>query len=95
MQRQLHEVENRRNDLVPEHQRVQKRLQKIQKHLRQEEIFTEIQHGGKRRNARNQREEMREIRAEVVWKAERFTLLSDEVDKIQWQMQWKQNFRDC
>ena len=73
MQHQLQEVEKRRNDLMPEHQRVQKRSQKIQsiqdkrKHMQKESLAA--------------REEMRKIREEIDWKEERFRLLSDKVDK--------------
>ena len=70
---QLQEVEKRRNDLMPEHQKAQKRSQKIQG----------VQ--DKRRN--NQTEstaaklEMPKISEEIDWKEEGFRLLSNKVDK--------------
>ena len=73
LQHQLPEVEKRRNDLMPEHQRVEKRSQKIQS----------IQ--DKRKNMQKEslaaREEMRKIKEEIDWKEERFRLLSERVDK--------------
>ena len=72
MQHQLQEVEKRRNDFMPEHQRVQKRSQKIQsiqderKNMQKESLAA--------------REEMRTIREEIDRKEERFRLLSDKVD---------------
>ena len=73
LQHQLQDVEKRRNDLMPEHQKVQKRSQKIQS-------FQD-----KRRNLQKEstaaKEEMWKIRDEIDWKEERFRLLSDKVDK--------------
>ena len=54
MQHQLQEVEKRRNDLMPEHQKVQKMAQKIQS-IQDKRKITERKLGGKRRNAENQR----------------------------------------
>ena len=72
LQQQLQEVEQRRHDLMPEHQKVQKISQKIQN----------IQ--DKRRNSQKDstaaEEEMRKIREEIDCK-ERFRHLSDKVDK--------------
>ena len=73
LQQQLQEVEQRRCDLMPEHQKVQKRLQKIQS----------IQ--DRRRNLQKEsaaaQEEMRKIREEKDRSEERFRKLSDKVDK--------------
>ena len=73
LQQQLQEVEQRRNDLLPEHQRVQKRSQKIQS----------IQ--DKRKNMQKEtaatREDMRKIRKEIMQKKERFHLLLDRAAK--------------
>ena len=63
----------RRNDLMPEHQKVQKRTQKI----------PSLQDKG--RNLQQEclaaKEEMRKFREEIDWKEGRFRLLSDKVDK--------------
>ena len=74
LQRQLQEVEQKRHDLLPEHQRVQKRSTKIQsiqdkkKNMQRETVAAEV--------------EMRKIRVEIVRNEERFNrLLSDKVDK--------------
>ena len=67
LQFQLQEVEKRRNDLMPEHQRVQKRSQKIQS----------IQD---KRTICIKRAWRRKIKEEIDWKEERFRL-SDKVDK--------------
>ena len=71
---------------MPEHQKVQKRSQKIQN----------IQDN--RRNVQKEsaaaQEEMRKIREENDRNEKRFRQLSDKVAK--WLMQkWQQNFRDC
>ena len=69
LQHQLQDVEKRRNELMPGHQKVQKRSQKIQSlqdkrtHLQKESTAA--------------KEEMRKIREEIDWKEERFRLLSD------------------
>ena len=72
MQHQLQEEEKRRNDLMPEYQKVQKRSQKIQsipdkKKLQKESLAA--------------REETLKPREEIEWKEERFTQLADKVDK--------------
>ena len=73
LQQQLQEVEQRRHDLMPEHQKVQKRQQKTQS----------IQ--DKRRNMQEEsaagQQEMQSIREEIDRKEERFRQLSDKVDK--------------
>ena len=73
LQHQLQEVEKRRNDLMLEHQKVQKRMQKVES-LKD-----------KRRNLQKgsltAKEDMRKFREEIEWKEERFRLLSDKVDK--------------
>ena len=73
LQHQLQDVEKRRNDLMREHQKVQKKTQKIQS----------LQ--DKRRNLQKEsfagKKEMRKIREEIDWKEGRFRLLSDKVDK--------------
>ena len=72
-QQLLQEVEQRRHDLMPEHQKVQKRQQKTQS----------IQ--DKRRNMQEEsaagQQEMQSIREEIDRKEERFRQLSDKVDK--------------
>ena len=88
LQQQLQEVEQRRNDLLLEHQRAQKRSQKIQS----------IQ--DKRKNMQKEtaatREEMRKIRKEIMQKAERFLLLSDEAAKHEIvEAEMVQNFKAC
>ena len=62
LQHQLQEVDKRRNDLVPEHQKVQKRSQKIQS-IQDNRKFSQTKLGGKRRNAENQRSNCVEGRA--------------------------------
>ena len=73
LQRQLQGVEQSRHDLMPEHQKVQKRSRKIQN----------IQ--DKRRNMQKEsaaaQEEMREIREGTDRNVERFRQLSDKVDR--------------
>ena len=73
LKHQLQEVEKRRHDFMLEHQKVQKRSQKIQS----------LQ--DKRRNLQNDsvaaNKEMRKTREEIDKKEERFRLLSDKVDK--------------
>ena len=73
LQHQLQDVEKRRNDLILEHQKAQKRTQKIQS----------LQ--DKRRNLQKESlaatEEMRKFREEIEWKEERFRLLADNVVK--------------
>ena len=73
LQQQLQEVEQRRHDLMPEHQKVQKRQQKTQS----------IQ--DKRRNMQEEsaagQKEMQSVREEIDRKEERFRQLSDKVDK--------------
>ena len=63
--------QKRRNDLMSEHQKVQKRSKKIQS----------IQEKNYRKKSLAARKEMRKLREEIEWKEERFTLLSDKVDK--------------
>ena len=73
LQHQLQEVEKRRNDLMPEHQKTQKRTQKIhslqdtRRNLQKESLPAEV--------------EMRKLREEIDWKEERFRPLTDKVDK--------------
>ena len=73
VQRQLQEVEQKRHDLLPEHQRAQKTSKKIQsiqdkkKHMQRETAAAE--------------DEIRKIREEILRNEERFRLVSDEVDK--------------
>ena len=73
-QQQLQDIEQKRNDLLPEHQRVQKRSQKIQS----------IQ--DKKRNMLKEtvaaEEDMRKVRAEVNERELRFHQLSRKVDSI-------------
>ena len=73
LQQQLQEVEQRRHDLMPEHQKVQKRSQKIQS----------IQY--KRRNLQKDstatKDEMRKLQEELMQKKERIFSLSNKVDK--------------
>ena len=75
LQHQLQDVETRRNELMPEHQKVQKRTQKIQS----------LQDKGRnlQKESTAAKEEMWKIREEVDWKEERFRLLSDKVGKKQ------------
>ena len=73
VQHQLHDVEKRRDDLMPEHQKVQKRDAKDTKPPGQKEKSAERELGRKRR--------MRKLREELDWKEERFRLLSDKVDE--------------
>ena len=68
-------VDQRRNDLLLEHQRVQKRSHKKQSNPGQEE-----EHKMQRETAAA-REEMRKIREDIILKEERILLLSDKVAK--------------
>ena len=74
MQHHLQEVEKRRNDLIPEHQKGAKDGTKETKYPRQERKIY-------RKESLAARAEMRKIREEIEWKEERFTQLSDKVDK--------------
>ena len=73
LQHQVQDVEKRRNDLILEHQKAQKRTQKIQS----------LQ--DKRRNLQKESltatEEMRKFSEEIVLKEESFGLLADNVVK--------------
>ena len=73
LQQQLQEVEQRRLDFMPEHQKVQKRSQRI--HNIQD----------KRRNMQKEstaaQKEMRKIREDIDRNEERFRQLPDKVDK--------------
>ena len=73
LQRQLQEVEQKRRHILLEHQRVQKRSEKIQS----------IQ--DKKKNIQREtapaEDEMQKVREEIVRNEERFRLLSDEVDE--------------
>ena len=83
LQHLLQEVEKKRNDLMPERQRVQKRSQKIQSIQDKRKKYAERKLGGKRGNAENERRNCVEGRA----------LQSRQK---QWQMRkQKQSFRDC
>ena len=55
LQHQLQDLEKKRNDLMPEHQKVQKRTQNIQSLEDKRRNMRESDLGGKRRNAENQR----------------------------------------
>ena len=73
MQHQLLEVEQTRHDLMPEHQKAQKRSQNIQSiQDRKREYASE---------SAAAQEEMRRIREEIDRNMERFRQLSDKVDK--------------
>ena len=73
LQQQLQEVEQRRHDLMPEHQKVQKRSHKIQciqdkrRYLQKDSTAAE--------------EEMRKLQEELKQKEERVLLLSNKIDK--------------
>ena len=73
LQHQLQDVEKGLNDLMPEHQKAQKRTHKIQslqdklRNLQKESLAA--------------KEEMRKLREEIELKEERFRLLADRVDK--------------
>ena len=72
-QQQLQEIEQRRNDLLLEHQRAQKRSQKIQSiQHKKKHVQKETAAAGK---------EMRKIREDITLKEERFRLLSDMVGR--------------
>ena len=73
LQQQLQEVEQRRHDLMPEHQRVRKRSQKIQN----------IQDKGRSMQKENVAagEEVRKLREDVKQEEERIFFLSDKVEK--------------
>ena len=73
MQHQLQEEEKRKNDLMLEQQKVQRRSPKYTKHSGQEKTLL--------KESLAAREEMPKLREEIEWKEERFTLLSDSVDK--------------
>ena len=87
MQHQLQEVEKRRNDLMPEHQRVQKRSQKIQsiqdkKNIRKKAWRPEKKCGKSERKLSGRKSASHCCRTKST--------------KTQWQMRkWKQSFRDC
>ena len=88
LQQRLLGVEQRRHDIVPDHQKVQKRSQKTQS----------IQ--DKRRNMQKENAaaqgEMRKIREENDRNEERFRQLSDKVVRQKWWMQkWRHSYRAC
>ena len=74
LQHQLQEVEKKRNDLMPEHQRVQKRSRKMQSNQDKRKIC-------RKRAWRQEKKCGKSEKKLCVWKEERFTLLSDNVDK--------------
>ena len=85
---QLQQVERKRNDLMLEHQRVQKRSQKIYS-IQDQRKYVERDLGGKRKNVENLTRNWVEGRA-------LHTAVGQSRQKTQWQMRkWKQNFRDC
>ena len=88
LQQQLREVEQRRHDLMPEHQRAQKRSQMIQS----------IQ--DKRRNQQKEstaaQEEMWKIREASLEMRSVFDSCRTRSVRTKWPMQkWQKNFRDC
>ena len=89
LQQQLQEVEQRRNDLLPEHQRAQKKSQKIQsiqdkkdEHAKGDRVWW----GG---NAEDQgKTSLRKRSASVCCRTRSI--------RIEWQKRkWKRNFEDC
>ena len=87
LQHQLQEVEKRRNDLMPERQKVQKRTQNIQS----------LQ--DKRRNLQKVRQQKRRCgksERKLIGKRSAFVCFRTKSIKTEWQTRrWKQSFMDC
>ena len=88
LQQRLLGVEQRRHDILPDHQKVQTRSQKLQSMKY------------KRRNMQNEnvaaQEEMLKIKEENGRDEERSRQLSDKVVRLKWWMQkWRQRCRAC
>ena len=73
LQQQLQEVEQRRHDLMPEHQKAQKRSQKIQS--------TQDKRRNLKKDSTAAEEEMRKLQEELKQKEERILFLPNKVDK--------------
>ena len=87
-QHQLQEVEKRRNDLMPEHQKVQKEVTKGTKHPRQEKTF--------RKKAWRQEKKCGKSKKKLIGKKSDSVCCGTKSTKTQWQMRrWRQSFKDC
>ena len=87
VQHQLQDVEKRRNDIMSEHQKVQKWTQKPPG---QKKTFAERKLGSKRGNAKKKTER------KSIGKKGAFVCCRTKSLNTGWQMRkWKQNFRDC